>query len=309
MAEINLSNSKGRDAVVTAESVTIPLQVRWVDKGGAQAASHKILRATVPHDLDALLQNVEELDDVADLLVQGDPEIDMESYGEFLEDSSRVYVDPKKEIVHKVTLHEVVRTPEGEVKEERPKKSEEPNVATEIPLKWTGKKFKKSQVYRRFVFTGKMQIVHINGLTYDFLYEMAKQLEDEESLMLIAGGAKGTQPLLFRRGGLEYRGFLEGRTDGRKYALILHLTNMELKKPNLETPPPSKDSPKQTTDTKTMAKKATKKKTAAKKAVKKKAAKSAPKKKAAAKKAVTKKSAKKKVAKKAVKKKAGKKKK
>ena len=105
------------------------------------------------------------------------------------------------------------------------------NVSTEIPVQWTGKKFKKPQVYNKFVFGLKMQISHVNGLTYDFLYSMAKELEDEESLMLLAGGAKGNQPLVFRRNGVPYRGFLEGRTDGKKYALILHLTNMELKKP------------------------------------------------------------------------------
>ena len=67
---------------------------------------------------------------------------------------------------------------------------------------------------------------------------MAEQLEKEDALMLVAGGSKGNQPLLFRRGGLEYRGFLEGRTEGKKYALILHLTNMELKRPseNEESP-------------------------------------------------------------------------
>ena len=50
-------------------------------------------------------------------------------------------------------------------------------------------------------------------------------------MLLIAGGEKGNQPLVFRRGGLPYRGFLEGRTDGEKYMLILHLSNIELKAP------------------------------------------------------------------------------
>lgn len=232
MAEINIANDKGRDAVVTAESVTVTNPVRWIDQNGAQAASRKILRATVPHDLDALIKQAGgELEDVAELLVKGDPEVDLELYGAFLEESSRVYIDPDKNIVHKVVLEEIVKTPDGEIKERRAKKSAEPNVSTEIPLKWTGKKFKKPDICRKFVFTGKMQIVHINGLTYDFLFEMAETLEREQCLMLIAGGAKGNQPLLFRRGGLAYRGFLEGRTQGKKYALILHLTNLELKKP------------------------------------------------------------------------------
>jgi hypothetical protein len=35
-------------------------------------------------------------------------------------------------------------------------------------------------------------------------------------------------------GGTPYRAFLEGRVDGDKYALILRLTNMELKSLNAE---------------------------------------------------------------------------
>ena len=48
-------------------------------------------------------------------------------------------------------------------------------------------------------------------------------------LMLVGAGPKGNQPLVLTRGGQQYRGFLEGRTQGDKYCLILHLSNMELK--------------------------------------------------------------------------------
>ena len=47
--------------------------------------------------------------------------------------------------------------------------------------------------------------------------------------MLVGAGPKGNQPLILTRGGQQYRGFLEGRTEGEKYCLILHLSNMELK--------------------------------------------------------------------------------
>ena len=58
---------------------------------------------------------------------------------------------------------------------------------------------------------------------------MAKKLSDAGALMLIGGGEKGTSPLVLSRGGVPYRGFLEGRVDGSKYCLILHMTNLELK--------------------------------------------------------------------------------
>ena len=95
---------------------------------------------------------------------------------------------------------------------------------------------KKSEVYNKFVFASKSQIVHVNGLTYDFLFGIAKELEEKESLMLLGAGPKGAQPLIFHRGGTPYRGFLEGRTQGDKYCLLLHLSNMEFKVPEAAAP-------------------------------------------------------------------------
>ena len=52
MAEINLSDSKGRDAIVSADSVTIAKEYRWIDKDGAQAINRKVLRAKVGYDIE-----------------------------------------------------------------------------------------------------------------------------------------------------------------------------------------------------------------------------------------------------------------
>ena len=51
------------------------------------------------------------------------------------------------------------------------------------------------------------------------------------SVMLLGAGPKSNQPLILRRGSTPYRGFLEGRTQGDKYCLILHFSNLELKAP------------------------------------------------------------------------------
>jgi hypothetical protein len=90
---------------------------------------------------------------------------------------------------------------------------------------------KKAEACRKFVFSGKVQLRHVNGLTYDFLYGMARELEAKQSLMLLGAGPKSNQPLILRRGGTPYRGFLEGRTQGDRYLLILHFSNLELKAP------------------------------------------------------------------------------
>ena len=235
MGQINLTNSQGRDAQVLTRTVTVPLKVRWVDEDGRQAENKRILRATVDRDMDALVHLAGSLEKVADLLIQGDPEIDPEIYGSYLGKTSRVYVDFAGKVVHRVRNWEIVKAPDGSEKERRPLVKSEPNVAGEVPLRWSGKLMKKSRVFNRFVFSRKMQITHFNGLTYDFLFEMAKGLEDAQSLMLVGAGSKANKPLVFARGGTAYRGFLEGRTRGKEYALILHLSNLELKAPPLPT--------------------------------------------------------------------------
>ncbi len=87
----------------------------------------------------------------------------------------------------------------------------------------------KSAIFNKMVFSKKYQIKHINGLTYDFLFEMATELSEKNAIMMLGGGKSGKEPLVFSDGGKSYRAFLEGRIDGEKYCLILHLTDQELK--------------------------------------------------------------------------------
>lgn len=229
MPEINISNAVGRDAVVNMESVRVPLRVRWLDSQNRQARSIRILKSPIDHDIDALKKQHADLDAVGQAIIDGDPEVDLEMVGTILTATSRVFIDKDHQLVHRVQQFDVIKGPDGSVREKRPREVPPQNVSNDLPLKWTGKFIKKSDVVRKFVFANKMQLMHINGLTYDFLFGMAKELEEKESMMLLGGGPKSNQPLILRRGSSPYRGFLEGRTQGDTYCLILHLSNLELK--------------------------------------------------------------------------------
>jgi hypothetical protein len=231
VAEINISNSAGRDAIVNMEGVSVPLRVRWLDDKNRQAKSIRLLKSTVERDSDALAQQFAGVENVGQAIINGDPEIDLELTGSFLTSTSRVYVDTDKQLVHRIHPFEIVKDPAGNEIERRPKTVLPQNVSSEIPLRWTGRFIKKSDVVRKFVFSNKLQLMHINGLTYDFLFAMAKELQERDSMMLVGGGLKSNQPLILRRGSLPYRGFLEGRTAGDRYCLLLHLSNLELKSP------------------------------------------------------------------------------
>jgi len=234
MPEINISNSVGRDAVVTMETVTSPVRVRWLDDQGRQANSIRVLKSTLDLDIDALVAQAGSVSQVSEALIHHDPQINLETIGSFLQNTSRVYIDKDAQLVHKVQSFEVIKNPDGSFRERRPRELTAQNVSIDVPLSWSGRMIKKSEACRKFVFATKMQLTHINGLTYDFLFDMASELHNSDSLMLLGAGPKSNQPLFLRRGSIPYRGFLEGRVDGDKYCLVLHLSNLELKKPETE---------------------------------------------------------------------------
>lgn len=233
MSEINISNSSGRDAIIATTSVASRKEIRWVDAQCRQASGVRFIKSTIDRELDGLLESCGDLAAVGTALINGDPEIDFDNAGRMLRETARVYIDKKRQIVHNVRFWEVVRNADGSVRERRPRKLADTNLAGESPLRWSGVFIPREQAIRKFVFSGKLQLQHINGLTYDFLYAMAKELQDRNALMLLGAGQKSNQPLILRRGGTPYRGFLEGRTQEDKYYLVLHFSNLELKVPKI----------------------------------------------------------------------------
>ena len=227
---INISNAKNRDAVVALEGLMPKREFRYTDPDGRPVLTRKLLKTDVEHDLDMLAKRRRSMEALAKALIKEDPEVNIEQFGMFLADTSRVYVS-KRGIVHIVDEFEVIKNPDGTERERRPRHKEPQNINADIPLRWTGKFIKKDEAVKRFVFTNKKQLIHINGLTFDFLYQMAKDLDKRKSLMLVRAGEKGDKPIVINRGGKAYNAFLEGRVKGDAYCLILHLSNMELKIP------------------------------------------------------------------------------
>jgi hypothetical protein len=231
--QLTLCNAAGRDAQVAAESVKIPIRIRRLDRDGRQCQSVRFLKGTLDRSYAALLRRAPGAGAtrLAEALIAGDPEIDFEQVGRFLRpgESQRVWINPAGQVVHAITRQEIVRNPDGTEKLRRPAAIADANL--HLPLGWSGKLIGKAEAVKKFVLAGKRQIRHVNGLTYDFLYAIARELEEKNAVLLVGAGAKGNQPLILRRGALPYRGFLEGRTRADQYCLVLHLSNMELRSP------------------------------------------------------------------------------
>lgn len=224
---IHISNDRKRDAQVAFEARPEVSTLRRVLASGELPVSVRLVKITA--DTVRCLDAYSDPDRMIDALTQGDPDVDMELTGRKLRHTHRLFVDKDYRIVYHVNLYQVVHRPDGTERERRELSKLPGNVNRQVPLRWTGRLFKRDEALRRFVFTRNYQLRHVNGATFDFLYNMARELARADAMVLLGAGNRGTDPLLLSRGGQPYRGFLEGRIDGEKYALILHLTDIELK--------------------------------------------------------------------------------
>jgi hypothetical protein len=228
MKVINIADRRNRNTHVGLETRRPRPRYRFVGPRGAEVRSLRVIKGSWTTDLKHLTREAS-LKDLSQRLIDGDPEIDIELFGKRIEESSRIYLDANNAPAHNVVIKELVYTARGELTETRDPEPQAANINGELPLKWSGKLLPKSKVARKMAFVHCHQIVHVDGLTYDFLYGMAKELEDQSALLYLAAGPKMNDPLVLTRNGTPYRGFLEGRTREDKYLLLLHLSNLELK--------------------------------------------------------------------------------
>jgi hypothetical protein len=229
MRGINISNEKKRDAEVALESIPQKSKVKFVLGDGAEKQNIKILKSTLELTEEALLEKYGTLKALGEAIIKSDPELDVENIGRKVGSTHKLYLNKDNKIAYRVNRLQIVKTPDGEEKERKDLTKVVSNITGESMIQWTGKKVPKEVAIRKFVFVQKYQIKHVSGLTFDFLYDMAKELHESKSLMFVGAGKKGAEPLIITSGGTPYRAFLEGRIDGDKYCLILHLTNMEVK--------------------------------------------------------------------------------
>jgi len=189
----------------------------------------RYLAATTEGLHEALCNSIGE--DYAQALIEGDPEVDMEQVGQHIGRTDKVFLASDGSVLFSPPkVMELLFGTDGEERERRIPEDIPANVNDESPIRWTGKKMPILDVVRRFVLKRSLQLKHVDGLTFDYLYAIAKELADEECMVLLGGGTKGKDPLVFHMNGTPYRAFLEGRIDGERYILLLHLSNMELKR-------------------------------------------------------------------------------
>lgn len=249
---IHLTNASGRDATVSMAVVPHETSPR-LGLRNRPVAFRRYVNCTAEGTHEALVRRLGE--DYADALIEGDPEIDREVVGRTIPGTVTVYLSARGDTLHATpAILEAILGPDGVERERRAASDTPANVHDEEPLRWTGRKIPLRELARRFTFRRTIQIFHGDGLTYDFLLATARQLDQEQSAVLLGAGSKGADPLVFEANGRPYRGFLSGRVDPsnpERYRLLLHLSDMELKPPppDAYTPAaPAAESPRETPD-------------------------------------------------------------
>jgi hypothetical protein len=193
--------------------------------------STRFVKAPLSKSYDALRGRCSDDAELAELLAEEDPEIDFEAAGRKTGPTDRVFLDGDRQVLYAAGEVEVLCDRHGVEVERRVPTDTPANVDGDHPLVWTGRMIPRAQAARRFAFTRNAQLRHVDGLTYDFLFAMAAELDAADVLVLVGAGPQGGDPIRLERNGLPYRGFLEGRVDGDRYLLVLHLSHLELTVP------------------------------------------------------------------------------
>lgn len=228
--DIRISDERGRDAKVGLLGPRRPPPRRIVGPGGSSVAYATLVKVPEGRDYASLLRAHGDDAALAAALVAGDPELDLDVVGRRVGPADRVWVRQDGSLLYAERLLEVVFGPDGTERERKDFIDVEATVG-EDPLPWSGRLFPIDEVVRRFAFTRRLQLRHVDGLTYEFLFELARGLYERRQMLFVGAGSRAAKPLIFQRNGAPYRGFLSGRVDGDGYVLALHLSNLELKKP------------------------------------------------------------------------------
>jgi len=228
---IRVANAKGRDAVIGFRSI----KGAEAPKMGLPGVALEFRRYLIASDQGTDVTLKKRFgEDYSKALIEADPEIDLETIGQTVEQTMTVYLDAGGAVLtSEPQVIELVLNPDGSEKERRAPIDVASNINGEVPVRWSGRKIPIKDAVRRFSFRRSVQLQHVDGLTYDFLYAMASELEKGKAVMLFGTGEKGAGPLIFQANGRAYRGFLSGQVQGEKYRLLLHLSDMELKKPTI----------------------------------------------------------------------------
>jgi len=231
---IQLADHRGRDAVVALVPRQRSGETQYADTDGSTVRFSRVARCTEATGWERLRSEHGDPELIAHALLSGDPEVDMETVGREIGPCDRVFVDGQGKPLYSARPVEVVYDSTGHETTRRDPVNVPANLVPEVPPVWSGRLLSRDEAVRRYAFTRAYQVRHTNALEYDFLHGLAAYLEQQDGLALVGSGPRGAGPLITERNATPMKGFLEGRTRGDRYLLVLHLAAFELRPPEEE---------------------------------------------------------------------------
>tara|TARA_B110000027_G_C16092961_1_gene289348 strand:+ start:638 stop:1345 length:708 start_codon:yes stop_codon:yes gene_type:complete len=229
---IKIEDANKRDAEITFKSVKSGDLIYLALENGEKPINKRVIKSTSENSIEHLIgknePTQEDYNSFSEKLIENDSEIDFELFGKYVDKTDKIYTNTDLKPVYNVTITEQILNTEGELVEEKEQTFNKSNINGDSTVRWTGKYIPKNKIYNKIVLSSKYQLKHINGLTFDFLFNVAKDLHEKDSLMMLGGG-KGNEPLTINDGGRPYRAFLEGKVKENSYCLIMHFSNQEYK--------------------------------------------------------------------------------
>ena len=231
LRRIRLADHRGREATVVLVPCRKPPAITYADSYDAPVRFTRRIKSTDATSYNALQSRFSDPDSMARALIDGDPEIDIQAAGREAGPCDRVHVGSDGKPLYSARMVEIVHDREGNEITRREPVNTPANLVPDTPPCWSGKLIPRSDAVRLYAFTRAYQVRHTNSLEFDFIFGLARHLEERDSLALVGSGPKGTGPLILKRNGTPMKGFLEGRTKGDAYLLVIHLASLDLKTP------------------------------------------------------------------------------
>lgn len=164
-------------------------------------------------------------EEIFNQFISTNSEIDFEKTGCEIKEMHRFYSDKNGKSADDLWFEETIYDRNGNVKDVHPLIKKEKNISDlDTPLKWTNKYIPYDVAAKKYVVSQIYRLYHLDSLTFDFLYDIANDLESRECLMYMGSGENGDEPVVFREGGKPYRVFLKGKTEKNKN-ILFHISN------------------------------------------------------------------------------------
>lgn len=226
--QIHIADHKGRESMVSFASLRHKQELNYSYNN--ESVQHvRLLSDSKETNIQTLSNQYKT--DLFEKIVNDHVDINIEQFGRSITETDIALMDSDSAILYSAPKwQEEIYNNKHELQKTQSPVELEANVREDTPpLRWTKNFVSREQGVTKFVFKKSLQLFHTDGLTFEFLFNMAKELHDKNQMVLLGAGEKGTDPMILQNNGTPYRGFLDGYVKEKKYKLYIRLSNQELK--------------------------------------------------------------------------------